>query len=51
MRLLIRHALRAELSGSLYLPTEEELRAELQRERELVERQIAESRADGHDGC
>jgi hypothetical protein len=29
----------------LYLPTEEELKAELQRERELIERQIEESSA------
>jgi hypothetical protein len=31
----------------LYLPTEEELKAELQRERELIERQIAESSESG----
>jgi predicted nuclease of restriction endonuclease-like (RecB) superfamily len=30
----------------LYLPSEEELRAELQRERELIERQIEEERTD-----
>ena len=31
----------------LYLPTEEELKAELQREREIIERQIEESGGDG----
>ena len=32
-----------------YLPTEEELKAELQRERILIERQIAESGGDAND--
>ena len=33
----------------LYLPTEEELKLELQRERELIERQILESKDDGEN--
>jgi predicted nuclease of restriction endonuclease-like (RecB) superfamily len=33
----------------LYLPTEEELKAELIREREIIERQIAETEANGED--
>jgi hypothetical protein len=33
----------------LYLPSEEELRAELQRERELIERQIEEDRRGDHE--